>query len=74
MTRPVVINRDPFARADLCREAVPMAEPRTPCGWCNRPARFRYGWWSDTAPGPVWRRGAFCSVECYRTFYCEEAP
>jgi hypothetical protein len=68
------INRDPFSRSDLVREAIPMIE-RFPCSWCGfRPARFRYGWWSDDRPGPEWARGAFCSVGCYRDYHDERAP
>jgi hypothetical protein len=68
------INRDPFSRADLVREALPMT-PRRSCSWCGgRPGRFKYGWWADDRPGPEWARGVFCSVDCYRAYHDERKP
>lgn len=71
----VGIARDPFARVDIVREAVPATD-RRPCGWCgNGPGRFRYGFQPDSISGRINWCGphTFCCVSCWRAFYNIEA-
>ncbi len=76
------INRDPFARASLVREAVPLDEPRH-CQFCGqrrqRHARpgdaicahlFRYGTQPDSISGRInWHSGTFCSKSCHDAYH-----
>ena len=70
-----IINRDPFARADFIREAIPMRD-RRPCTWCGaRPGRFLYGWHRDGIyTRPELNPRPFCSVDCYRSYTEELKP
>lgn len=69
--RYVVLQRDPFARANLCREVVPM-DHRQRCDWCGEKSRFVYAWVEDTV-SPILalisaERNQFCSVGCWRAY------
>lgn len=67
-----VLQRDPFARANLERESHP-GQGRS-CTWCGQSRRtlYSYAWQSDTfhpldhlerAPAKL-----FCSVGCWRAY------
>ncbi len=77
-----IINRDPFARANLVREAVPLDE-QCSCKFCGklrkRHARaldlicahlFRYGTQPDSIRGGInWHDGTFCSKSCHDAYH-----
>ncbi len=78
-----IINRDPFARANLVREAVPLDE-QWRCKFCGklrkRHARalrgsaicfalFRYGTEPDSGRGINWHDGVFCSKSCHDAYH-----
>lgn len=62
----VQIRRDPFARATLMRE--PCGKGST-CKWCGQPAKYSYGWVSDTSKGYHIDWKPFCSVGCWRDYH-----
>ncbi len=75
------INRDPFARANLAREAVPMQQ-RCCCKWCGAHRKgdmflgpickslYRYGTRPDTIRSRInWHDGVFCSKGCHDAYH-----
>ncbi len=76
-----IINRDPFARANLVREAVPPDELCS-CKFCGRLRKrharaldlicahlFRYGTAPDDADRINWHNGVFCSKSCHDAYH-----
>lgn len=69
-----MINRDPFARQELHREAVRW--PNTKCGWCGgiRTARggvpMLYRYRTETDGGRRHEHsGLFCSKDCHDAYH-----
>ncbi len=78
------INRDPFARTSLVREAVPLHE-QCRCDWCGAYRKrqswlfvgscivlslFRYGTRPDSIRGGInWHNGVFCSKGCHDAYH-----
>lgn len=75
------INRDPFARFNLVREAVPLDE-QCSCQFCGQRRQrhakpgdaicahlFRYGTQPDSGRGINWHNGVFCSKSCHDAYH-----
>lgn len=62
------LQRDPYARADLCRQSERGAHE---CRWCGArlTCAYRYAWVGDTQHSArVQWSPTFCSVGCYRAY------
>lgn len=60
------LTRDSFGRQTLMRIKCP---PDRTCDWCGQPARWQYGWVTDSVhPQPIAYSRPMCSVQCYRNF------
>jgi hypothetical protein len=70
---PTQIKHYPFARVTLMRQVI---RHRTACGWCDRPARFRYAWVDDARDAAALRASEWgrevCGIGCHRAYYGDE--
>lgn len=63
----VTINRDPFGRFDIIREAVGPGR----CDWCGQKKKtlYQYGINYDDRNRDEWTRGSFCCKSCWQSYH-----
>lgn len=66
-----VIGRDPFARHDIIRQAMPVVA--TGCSWCGnlspKGKLYRYGIEPDAIRvRQSWSSGLFCCKSCWKNY------